>query len=96
MQQIYRRTSVPKFNFDKVAKQTLALVFIDIALGHWSSPINFLHIFRTTFYQNSYRGLLLKAGIISTKWAQILLFYSQCNENVLKILHAAFPALLVG
>ena len=96
MQQIYRRTSVPKFNFDKVAKQTLALVLIDIALGHWSSPINFLHIFRTTFYQNSYRGLLLKAGIISTKWAQILLFYSQCNENVLKILHAAFQALLVG
>ena len=47
MQQIYRRTTVPKCDFNKVT------------LRHVCSPINLLRVFRTTFYKNTYGGLLL-------------------------------------
>ena len=33
--------------------------FIEIALRHGCSSINLLHIFRTTFYKNTFEGLLL-------------------------------------
>ena len=33
--------------------------FIEIKLWHGCSPVNLLHIFRTAFYNNNYRGLLL-------------------------------------
>ena len=42
MQQIYRRTPMPKCNFNKVENN-----FIEIALGHGCSFVNLLHIFRT-------------------------------------------------
>ena len=41
MQQIYRRTPMPKCNF------------IEIALWHGCSPVNLLHSFRTPFPRNT-------------------------------------------
>ena len=35
------------------------LNFIEITLQHGCSPVNLLHIFRTPFYKNTYRELLL-------------------------------------
>ena len=43
MQQIYRRTPMPKCDFYKVA---------EITLRHGCSPVNLLHIFRTLFPRN--------------------------------------------
>ena len=40
MQQIYRRTPIPKCDFNKAA---------EIALRHGCPPVNLLHIFRTPF-----------------------------------------------
>ena len=52
-QQTYRRALIPKCDFNQVALQL-----------HWnqtsacvSFPVNLLHIFRTHFYKNTYRGL---------------------------------------
>ena len=46
MQQICRRTTMLKSDFNKVEKQSY---FIGITLRHWCSPVNLLHIFRTSF-----------------------------------------------
>ena len=48
MPQIFRRTSLPKCDFNKVVKQL-----------HWPYPVNMLHIFRTLFPKNTSGGLLL-------------------------------------
>ena len=42
MQQVYRRTPMPKFDFDKVS-----------TTRHRCCPVNLLHIFRTPFPKNS-------------------------------------------
>ena len=55
-QQIYRRTPMPKCDFNKVAEQSS---FIEIALRHGCSPVNLMHIFRTLFSKNPTGGLLL-------------------------------------
>ena len=34
--------------------------FIEITLRHSCAPVNLQHIFRTTFYKNTYGALLLK------------------------------------
>ena len=47
MQQIYRRTPMPKCDFNKVTK-------------HGCSPVNLLHIFRTHFPKNTSGWLLLE------------------------------------
>ena len=47
MQQIYRRTPMPKCDFNKVAR-------------HGSSPVNLLHIFRKPFPRNTPGWLLLQ------------------------------------
>ena len=47
MQHIYRRTPMPKCDFNKVAEQ---LYWNEITLRHGCSPVNLLHIFRTLFY----------------------------------------------
>ena len=57
IQQIYRRKPLPKCSFNKVASN-----FIKIAIQHGCTPGNFLHIFRTPFYKNTYGGLLLDGG----------------------------------
>ena len=49
--QIYRKTPMPKCDFNKVAKQ--------FTLTHGCSPINLLHIFRTSFLKNTSGGLFL-------------------------------------
>ena len=54
MQQIYRRTPMPKIDFNKVASN-----FIEIALRHGCSTVNLLHIFRTAFIKNT-SGVILK------------------------------------
>ena len=56
MPQIYRRTPMPKCDFNKVAKQSNV---IEIALRHGCSRANLLHIFRKPFPKNSSGGLLL-------------------------------------
>ena len=55
MQQIFRRTPMPRCNFNK-----LLCNFIEIALRHGCSPANLLHIFRTHFPDNTSGGLFLK------------------------------------
>ena len=51
MQQIYRRTLMPKCYFSN---------FFDIALRHGCSPVNLLHVFRTIFPRNTSGWLLVK------------------------------------
>ena len=48
MQQIYRRTPMPKCDFT-----------LEITLRHGCSPVNLLHIFRISFPKNTSGGLLL-------------------------------------
>ena len=48
MQQIYRRTPMPKCDFNKVALK-LQSNCIKIVLRHEWSPVNLLHIFRNLF-----------------------------------------------
>ena len=55
LQQIYRRTPIPKCDFNKAASN-----FIEITLRHGCSPINLLHIFRTSFPKSASGRLLLK------------------------------------
>ena len=52
MQQMYRRTSMPKCDFNSN--------FIEIKLRQGCSTVNLLHIFRTPFFKN--RQLLLAAA----------------------------------
>ena len=57
MQQIYKRTPMPKEISIK-----LFCNFLEIALWHGCSPVNLLHIFRTLFNENTNGGLLLTLG----------------------------------
>ena len=52
MQQIYRRTPTPKWNFNKVALQ-LHWIHISACIP---SPVNLLHIFRTSLENISLEG----------------------------------------
>ena len=54
MQQICRRTPMPKCYFNKAAKQ-----IIEITLWHEFSLLNLRHNFRTSFPKNNYGELLL-------------------------------------
>ena len=45
--------------------------FIQITLWQWCSPVNLLHIFRTSFLTNTYRGLLL--NLSSQEWTNHIL-----------------------
>ena len=51
MQQIYKRTPMPKCVFNKVT--------IEIEPRHGCYPASLLHIFRTPSYKNAFRELLL-------------------------------------
>ena len=48
MQGIYRKTPTPKCDFNNLFNN-----FIEITLGHGCSPVNLLHIFRTSFLKNT-------------------------------------------
>ena len=54
MLQVYKRTPVPKCDFNNVASN-----FIGITLRHGCSPANLLHIFRTPLLKNTSGWLLL-------------------------------------
>ena len=54
IQQIHRRTPMPKCDFNKVAN------FVEITPRHGCSPLNLLYIFRTPFPKNTPGRLLLK------------------------------------
>ena len=56
MQQIYKRTPMPKCDFNKVA---LHCNFIEITLRRGCSPVNVLHMFRIPFLKNTSGRLLL-------------------------------------
>ena len=51
-QQIYKKTPMPKCEFNNVSEQ--------VTLWHGCSPVNLIHIFRTTFLKNTSGRLLLK------------------------------------
>ena len=68
MQQIYRRTPMPKCDFNKVA-----LHFIEITLRNGCCPVNFLHIFRRAFLKNTSGWLLLRVMILRYAPNQILI-----------------------
>ena len=55
MQHICRGTSMPKYDFNKVAK--LQSNCIEIALRHGCFPVNVLHIFRVPFLKTTLEGL---------------------------------------
>ena len=52
MQQIYKRTPMPKCDCRNVISIKLQSNFIEITL-HGCSPVNLLHIFRTPFTKNT-------------------------------------------
>ena len=60
MQQIYRKTSMSKCDFNKVALQ-----LFEITLRHGCSPVNLLHIFRTPFLKNTSGWMLLDVKTFS-------------------------------
>ena len=67
----------------------LQINFIVITLGHGCSAVNFLHIFRTLFYKNTYKRLLLFFLFHQTDY--IILRgkpYSACAKN--KAFHEDF------
>ena len=62
MQQIYKRTLMPKLDFNKIAKYAANLQYpcrSVITLRHGCSPVNLLHIFRTPFTKNASGWLFL-------------------------------------
>ena len=61
MQQIYRKTPMRSVILIK-----LFCNFIETTLQHGSSPVNLLHIFRTTFLKNTAGWLLLKIIVLKS------------------------------
>ena len=58
IQQIYRRTPMQKYDFNKVTLQVALLCFcnfcfIEIALLRGCSPVNLLHVFKAPFLKNT-------------------------------------------
>ena len=77
MQQIYRRTPMPKCDFNKVALHTLR---------HGCSPVNLLHIFRTPFSENTSGRLLLGISQVIMKiWARIWYSRIALKNSILQI-----------
>ena len=78
MQQIYRRTSMPKCDFNKVALR-------QIALWQECSSVNLLHVFRTPCCKNTSGELLLNAQMPVAKFENstflLPLTDSQSNSN---------------
>ena len=58
---------MPKCNFKKVACN-----FIEVALQHGCSPVNFLHDFRTPIYNNTSEGLLLNLKVFEKAYVSLL------------------------
>ena len=75
MQQIYRRTPMPKCDFNKVASN-----FTEIALRHGCSPVNLLYIFRIPFPRNS-SGWLLQNCLSFNKESKGSTFVVNVNDK---------------
>ena len=58
MQQIYRRTPMPKCDSNKAIK-AMHSSFLETSLRLARSPVNLLHISRTSFPKKTFGGLLL-------------------------------------
>ena len=56
-----------KCDFNKVQSNV-----IEIILRHVCSPVNLLHIFRTFFHNDTYRGLLLTRAHLGHLFAKTL------------------------
>ena len=66
-------------DFNKVAKQRYK--FIEIALRHGRSLVNLLHISRTTFFRNTYGGLLLLLETSRVDSVFFFLTFSQISNG---------------
>ena len=65
--------------------------FIEITLRHWCSPVNFLHIFSTTFNKNTFRGLLvIRITTFNENLGNILKLKNILGENIPSILRQLF------
>ena len=80
MQQIYRRTLMPKCDLKKLLSS-----FIEIELWYGCSPIHLLHIFRTFFAKNTSGRLLLH--FVSYWCYSYHIFTLFKNDHVLVTLH---------
>ena len=70
MQQIYKRTTMPKCDFKKV----LFCNFNETELRHGCSPVNLLHIFRTLFLRMPLEGVFCPSLIKQTFSKPIIIF----------------------
>ena len=92
IQQNYRRTSMPKCDFNKVAKELSRNRSL-----HECSPVNLLHIFRTPFLKNASGRLLVKTSynhicflyflfsVKRQKQPPELVYKKSCSEKFCKI-----------
>ena len=77
MQQIYRRTPIPKCDFNKLQRN-----FIEIALLHGCSPVILLHIFRKPFPKNTSGWLLLNKNLVIIFFVGIVRESSICRVQL--------------
>ena len=75
-QQIYRRTRMPMCDFNKNLCN-----FIEITHQHGCSPVNLLHIFRTTFSNDTSGGLLLATLRVSVDIYIFCYYFWRCFLN---------------
>ena len=87
MQQIYSRTPMSKCDFNKVT-----FTFIEIALRHGCSPVNSLHIFRTSFPKNASEGLLLEVLTTNVLAASLSLVPTEFKIPISNHYHRAHDA----
>ena len=80
IQQIYRRTPMPKYDFNKVAT---------LLKSHFVMGVLLLRIFRTLFYKNTCGGLLLK------KWKWNLEKANTKKSNPKRPFQEAFGAIAI-
>ena len=91
IQQIYKRTPMPKCDFNKV---TLQLYwnhisawgnFIEITFQHGCSPVNLLHIFRRPFSKNTFGWLLLevKTNCMLQRYRRLTMLHLAIIKKVL-------------
>ena len=86
--QIYKRTTMSKCGFNKVARQ---LYWNHTSAG--CSPVNLLHIFKTLFPKNTSGGLLLWIAYLNTFKGTLVQSWKFINisvtyeNNMLKISH---------
>ena len=71
----------------KVISMNLLCNFIEIALWHGCSPVTLLHIFRTPFYKNPHRGLLLQYFVLLIHSMPLVSFYTSWKHQKTRSFH---------